>query len=89
MTVDTTRVSHTVAELASRHGVSVKTVLGWIHAGELKALNVSRRLGAKRPSWRIPQAALEAFESLRTTTAAGGRIPQVRRKRAEGFIRFY
>jgi hypothetical protein len=34
--------------------------------GELKALNVGRRLGAKKPRWRVTAKALEQFEELRT-----------------------
>jgi excisionase family DNA binding protein len=70
----------TVADLERRYGVSQSTVLGWIAAGELKAVNVGRRPGAKKPRWRISQAALDAFEAVRTP--AGGAAPQPVAKRA-------
>jgi excisionase family DNA binding protein len=57
-----------VRDLCERYGVSEGTVLGWIKRGELKALNVGRRPGAKKPRWRITQQALEQFELARTRT---------------------
>ena len=77
----------TVQDLCERYGVTVHTVLGWIRSGELKAVNVGRRLGAKKPRWRITQAALDAFEAIRTTTPP---LPRVRRrKRDAAVIEFY
>jgi hypothetical protein len=77
----------TVQDLQRRYGVTVHTVLGWIRSGELRAVNVGRRPGAKKPRWRITQAALEAFELSRTPTPSA---PKARRKkRTEGVIQFY
>ena len=56
--------SLTVRDVCDRYGVTAHTVLAWIKTGELKCVNVSRRPGAKRPSWRIPQEALDAFEEI-------------------------
>lgn len=76
-----------VHDLTERYGVGEHTVLGWIASGELKAVNVGRRLGAKKPRWRITQEALEAFEALRTP---GPPAPQMkRRKRPTDVIEFY
>jgi len=76
-----------VRNLCERYGVSEHTVLGWIRSGELKAVNVGRRLGAKKPRWRITEVALEAFEQLRTPTAPAPRGR--RKKRPAGVIEFY
>lgn len=77
----------TVAEVASRYGVSEHTVLKWIDSAELRAVNVARARTAKRPSWRIPSAAIDAFETARAST------PKVetgrRRKAAADVIEFY
>jgi excisionase family DNA binding protein len=76
-----------VRDLCERYAVSEHTVLGWIASGELRALNVGRRLGAKKPRWRITQEALDAFEALRTPTPPP---PKTRRKaRPAGVIEFY
>jgi hypothetical protein len=76
-----------VRDLCERYGVRPHTVLSWIKTGELKALNVSRRPGAKRPSWRVPPESLAAFEARRTPTPA---IPRTRRRPAnQGVIEFY
>jgi excisionase family DNA binding protein len=57
---------YTVRELCERYGVTVTTVLWWINRGELAAINVGRRPGARKPRWRITKEALDAFEVLRT-----------------------
>ena len=76
-----------VGDLCERYAVSEHTVLGWIRSGELRAINVGRRLGSKKPRWRITQEALEAFEQLRTPTPP---LPRTkRRKRAPEAVLFY
>jgi excisionase family DNA binding protein len=79
---------YTVQETQERYGVSEHTVLGWIKAGELRAVNVGRRPEAGKPRWRIPEDALAAFERLRTPIAP---LPTERRRSrsAAGVIEFY
>lgn len=60
-------MTYSVKDVCEHYGVGEHTVLRWIHEGELKAVNVGRRLGGK-PKWRITAEALEAFENLRTPT---------------------
>jgi excisionase family DNA binding protein len=38
-----------VKDVAERYGVTPHTVLSWIASGELRAVNVGRRAGAKKP----------------------------------------
>jgi excisionase family DNA binding protein len=76
-----------VRDVSERYGVSEHTVLGWIHSGELRAINVGRKAGAKKPRWRITQEALDAFEALRTPCPLPPRTK--RRKRPMGVIEFY
>jgi predicted site-specific integrase-resolvase len=47
-----------VHDLCERYAVSEHTVLHWINSGQLHAVNVGRRQGAKRPRWRITPDAL-------------------------------
>jgi excisionase family DNA binding protein len=76
-----------VRDVCERYGVGEHTVLGWIRSGELRAVNVGRSLGAKKPRWRITQEALEAFEAARS---AGPLQPRSRRrKRPADVIEFY
>jgi hypothetical protein len=78
----------TVRDIQRRYAVTVHTVLGWIRSGELRAVNVGRRPGAKKPRWRITVEALAAFEQARTPTPPQPRAG--RRKRAgAGVIEFY
>ena len=61
-------MTYGVRDLTKRFAVGEHTVLGWIRAGELRAVNVSRTLGG-RPRWRITAEALAAFEAMRTPTS--------------------
>jgi excisionase family DNA binding protein len=76
----------TVRYVQRRYGVSEHTVLAWIRSGELRAVNVGRRPGAKKPRWRISQAALESFEARRTPTPPA---PRKRRQRPADVVEFY
>ena len=76
-----------VRDVCERLGVNEHTVLGWIRSGELRAVNVGRRPGGKKPRWRITQEALEAFEQLRRPTPS---VPRARRRRRPAeVIEFY
>lgn len=77
----------TAEEVAKRYDVAIPTVLAWIAAGELRALNVSRRAGSKKPRWRITTAALEAFEQLRTQAPVSQR--RRRGRKDSDVIQFY
>jgi excisionase family DNA binding protein len=76
----------TVQQVADRYSVTAHTVLGWIACGELRAINVGRTRGAKKPRWRITPAALDAFEAARSTTPPA---PVAPRRKQEEVIRFY
>jgi transposase len=75
-----------VRDVRERYGVTEHTVLGWINRGELRAINVGRRPGAKKPRWRITPEALEAFELARTVAPPP---PRRRGKRPADVIAFY
>jgi len=77
----TSRQWYDAAEIATEMGVDVKTVLHWIHAGELEAVNVARDPQAKRPRWKISAAALRAFSRRRSTYGPGGDDDAPRRGR--------
>ncbi len=76
-----------VGELCERYDVSEHTVLGWINSGELRAINVGRRAGAKKPRWRITHEALAAFEALRTPAPTPPR--KQRRRKPTDIIQRY
>lgn len=56
-----------VKDVAKRYGCGEKTVLQWIRAGLLRAID-TRRIGSGRPRWRITAEALLAFEMSRQAT---------------------
>jgi excisionase family DNA binding protein len=78
---------YTVEDLTNRYGVTVHTVLTWIRSGELKAVNVGRTPGARKPRWRVSEEALAEFEAKRTQMPPVPRSK--RRKRPTDVIEFY
>ena len=81
-------MTYTVRDICNRFGVHEQTVLAWIHAGELKAVNVGVAPGKKKPRWRVTQEALTAFEASRQATPP----PPARtrsRKQQTGVVEFY
>jgi transposase len=71
-----------VRDVMAKLAVGQRTVLHWLNSGQLRGSQLSRRPGARRPSWRVSEEALAAFLSART----GGPVeqPARRRKRATG-----
>lgn len=80
-------MTYGVKDLTERYGVGEHTVLGWIHRGELKAIDVSRQRGG-RPKWRVTAESLEAFELSRTPTPPAPRTRRRKRQPAE-VVEFY
>lgn len=74
----------TVAEVAERYGVNSHTVLAWIKTGELRAVAVNRKPGARKPRWRIMAGALTSFELLRTHSPPPPRTR--RRRQSAGYV---
>ena len=81
-------MTYTVNQIMQRYNVTQHTVLGWIASGELKAINVGTAAGKKKPRWRVTEAALTEFESLRSATPP---LPPStrRRKRQSQVVEFY
>jgi excisionase family DNA binding protein len=74
-------------QVAQLLGVDVHTVLGWIRAGELRAVNVAASPHGKRPRWRIAADDLAVFEGRR---AAGPQVKPPQRRSDNGRItRFF
>jgi excisionase family DNA binding protein len=63
------------------------TVLAAIHAGQLRAVDVSRP-GSKRPTWRIRESDFETFLESRVKVAAPTVQPRRREKQARRVIQF-
>jgi excisionase family DNA binding protein len=84
------RENLTVAEVAEMLGVHAAQVLTWIRRGELVATNVSATPDAKRPTWRIASAAVDAFRESRESRpqleAGGVARPRGRRRRHAGKV---
>lgn len=76
-----------VREVTERYAVNEHTVLAWIRSGELRAVNVGVRPGAKKPRWRITTESLAAFEAARTPSPP---LPRTRRtKQSIDVVEFY
>lgn len=59
-----------VGEVADTLGVHRATVLAWIKAGDLPAVNVTVGDNAKKNHFRIKRIEFEAFVAKRSTVAA-------------------
>lgn len=80
----------TPTEVAKLYRVSINTVTGWIHRGDLAAVNVGTRPNAGKPRWRISDAALAAFEQSRQMTRSAPREARGPRKQKENdVVEFY
>jgi excisionase family DNA binding protein len=80
-------MTYSIRDIAEQYGVGLHTVLAWVRSGDLRAINVGRRMGAGKPRWRITQEALEAFTQLRAATQPQPKAP--RRRRPADVIEFY
>ena len=49
---------YSVQEAAKSLSCDDETILAQIHSGELPAVNIAKRLDAKRPTWRIAECEL-------------------------------
>ena len=76
----------TPPEVACVYGVKPATVIGWIRAGELRAIDIARR-GAKRPRYRIDPADLAVFENGRAVEAPTK--PKRRSTKRQDVIEFF
>lgn len=75
-------MTHTIRNICDHFEVHENTVLGWIASGELRAINVGREPGKKKPRWRISEEALQEFELLRSTEPKRTTKPARRKKAA-------
>lgn len=57
-------------EYAKQMGVDRSTVIGWIHSGQLRAVNVATKPRGPRKRFRISAAARAEFERRRETMTA-------------------
>jgi excisionase family DNA binding protein len=67
----------TPPQLARLWGISPDKVLAFIHAGELRAVNLATRRSG-RPRYRIDQADVAEFERRREATPQPKRVPATR-----------
>ena len=75
----------TPPEVAKRYGVNASKVLGFIHSGELRAVNVAAStLGRAR--WRISPSDIAVFEQRRSAVAPPKTRP---RQKSVGIIEFF
>ena len=78
----------TPAEISEALGVNASKVSSWIRSGELEAIDVSLRRGAK-PRWRISPASLESFLLRRSAAKPVPRVSRSRKPKATNEIEFF
>ncbi len=74
-------------EVAEMLAVSIDTILSLIATGQLRAVNVARAAGSKKPRWRVSEGDLARFENVRSNAPAPK--PQRRRRRSDQPIKEY
>lgn len=72
-----------VKQMAARLAVDVHTVGNWIRDGSLSAVNIARRAGLGRATWRIPLSAVEAFERARAAKPEPVTVRSRRRRQVD------
>lgn len=75
----------TPPQLAEALAVSPETIINWIRSGELAAVNVGS--GAKRPRYRIPPEAVEAWQRRRAVVPPPK--PARRKRQATSYTKFF
>ena len=73
-------------QIAEQWGVKPSKVIAFIDSGELKAVDLSERLGGKRRRWKVSPEAIEAFLQARTNRAPA---KAVKRRRAAAPMEFF
>ena len=81
-----TRTKLTPPQIALEYRVKPQTVLDWIRAGELRAIDVAKP-GSRRPRFRIDPADLLAFEQRRL--AGPTPKPQRRHRKDPAVVEFF
>ena len=79
----------TPREVATRYGVNQSKVLGWIRAGQLRAVNVANNPNGARPRWRISPEAITDFELIRSAVAKSPTVRRRRQRLPAGFVERY
>lgn len=77
------------AAFAERYLMTQDRVVDLIHAGELRAVNISTNPRAKRPTWRIAAAECERFEQARSSVPPTPAPKRRRGKQTATVIEFY
>ena len=60
----------TLDQVAERYAVPTSRVRAWIRAGELVAVDVSKKAGSRKPRYIVTETALTDFERGRSTRPA-------------------
>lgn len=74
--------------VARRLGVRDSIVYAWLRSGELRGVNVARRITA-RPRFRVSPEALAEFENRRSAAVMKPAANMTRRKAKPATVEFY
>lgn len=82
------REGYSVADLCARWKCGREKVLGFIHRGELVAVNIATHTSA-RPQYRITPEQVAKFEALRTSTPPPKSPPRKRKPQRKDYFPGY
>lgn len=83
------RTKLTPPELAARWGKKASTIIAWIRAGRLPAIDTS--MGSKRPRFLIDEADIAVFESRQRVQPPPTPVPrrkQQKKDKAAGWVNY-
>lgn len=75
-------MTYSTTQISKELGVKVHTVLAWIHAGELAAINVAKTLST-RPRYRVSEESYQSF--LQRRAAASSPRPKAPPAKCPGY----
>jgi excisionase family DNA binding protein len=77
---------YTVQEASQLLACDDETILAQIHSGQLSAVNIAKKVNAKRPTWRISEAELGKWLLRRSNTKQSVAPKQTKRPKPKQYV---
>ena len=75
-----------VQQVSEMLGCDDETVLAQIHSGDLEAVNISKKVDAKRPTWRVPELALGRWVLRRSNAKPVAAVATQKRPTSKQYV---
>lgn len=84
MTVD--QKYYSIQQVSEMLGCDDETVLAQIHSGDLEAVNIAKKVDAKRPTWRVPELGLGRWVLRRSNAKPVAAIKTEKRPQPKQYV---